>query len=343
MTKTEENKLIASTDAWDNWDEYAFGEGWEVNFTIPTITHDIWPKSNQSLWKKSNSACTIIWSWNQIIRLFGLDLDMKDSNKIWDLIVDYCTQFWYVIGKWWSTPDAINTVCKWWNTYWYKEFWKEKVFYCRVIRWDPRIKEALNKWHCVWMTYRLNWNTDKYAGLVYKDDYPVAKTWHRTNIKAPKFINATSWLKLNEWEANEWVHDNYYMHTNEYYIKDISKYVNKWVYPAFYLLLPQSCLIGTVEQNKQLIAETKATNALIWVMTSTWADVPEKYQKLSANYAAELRKDYEWARPLYSDQTTKVMQSVVDMLSYSYKYADSKYQEKFASLAAEMRKDFWLK
>jgi hypothetical protein len=65
----------------------------------------------------------------------------------------------------------------------------------------------------------------------------------------------------------------------------------------------------------------KAVNAVIAVLTSTWVDLPEKYQKISADYAKKLRTEYPEARKLENDMTKKVYQSVVDMLSYSWKYA----------------------
>jgi hypothetical protein len=49
--------------------------------------------------------------------------------------------------------------------------------------------------------------------------------------------------------------------------------------------------------------------------------LPKKYQNLSADYAKKLRIDYPEARKLESDQVKKIYQSVVDMLSYSWKFA----------------------
>lgn len=324
-------------EAWDNWDEWAFWDNnKDIKFSIPSITHKIRPKTNQALEEESTSACTIYWAWNQIIRLFWIDLDYKEADKIWVEIVKYCTQFWYTIGSGWSTPDAINAVCKWWNNIWCSRYNKEKVFYYRVTWWDKRIQEAMDKWHLVGFTYSLNWNQDKYKGLVDKESYPWGKG-HRLNIKSPKLTNATSWLVTKD--ANQWVHDNYYLYTNEYYIKDISKYINKWVYAAFYLILPVSCLEWTVEQVKQEIKEIKAVNATIWVLTTTWWDLPEEMQNLASSYANTLRNAYPEAREL-QDKDKKAAQWLTDILSYEWKYFDEEDQKKLADLAAHLRKKY---
>lgn len=84
----------------------------------------------------------------------------------------------------------------------------------------------------------------------------------------------------------------------------------------------------------------KAVNAVIAVLTSTWADLPEAYQELSASYAKALREQYSDARKLEKDQKKKVYQSVVDFLSYAWKYADEDEQAKYADLAKYLRDKF---
>ncbi len=91
------------------------------------------------------------------------------------------------------------------------------------------------------------------------------------------------------------------------------------------------------------IRTLKAVNAVIAVLTSTWWDLPEKYQDLSASYAKKLRTDYPDARKLEQDQAKKVYQSVVDMISYSWKFAWCEEQKKYEELANYLRKRFWLK
>ena len=90
------------------------------------------------------------------------------------------------------------------------------------------------------------------------------------------------------------------------------------------------------------IRTLKAVNAVIAVLTSTWWDLPEKYQKISADYAKKLRTDYPDARKLEPEQAKKVYQSVVDMLSYSWKFAWYTEQKKYEELANYLRNKFWL-
>ena len=90
------------------------------------------------------------------------------------------------------------------------------------------------------------------------------------------------------------------------------------------------------------IRTLKAVNAVIAVLTSTWWDLPSKYQDMSADYAKKLRNSYPDARKLESDQAKKVYQSVVDMLSYSRKFAWYEEQKKYEELASYLRKKFWL-
>ncbi|MBO7095128.1 hypothetical protein J6V86_02975 [bacterium] len=49
--------------------------------------------------------------------------------------------------------------------------------------------------------------------------------------------------------------------------------------------------------------------------------MPPKYQDMSADYAKKLRTAYSDARKLEPEQAKKVYQSVVDMISYSWKFA----------------------
>ena len=90
------------------------------------------------------------------------------------------------------------------------------------------------------------------------------------------------------------------------------------------------------------IRTLKAVNAVIAVLTSTWWDLPEKYQKISADYAKKLRVDYPDARKLEPEQAKKVYQSVVDMLSYAWKFAWWAEQKKYEELNKYLRDRFWL-
>jgi len=91
------------------------------------------------------------------------------------------------------------------------------------------------------------------------------------------------------------------------------------------------------------IRTLKAVNAVIAVLTSTWWDLPEKYQKISADYAKKLRADYPDARKLEPEQAKKVYQSVVDILSYAWKFAWHTEQKKYEELNRHLRDRFWLK
>lgn len=97
--------------------------------------------------------------------------------------------------------------------------------------------------------------------------------------------------------------------------------------------------------NKDLVQyqkTIKAVNAVIAVLTSTWWDLPEKYQNISADYAKQLRSDYPDARKLEPEQQKKVYQSVVDMLSYSRKFAWWEEQKKYEELTQYLRNKFKL-
>ena len=98
--------------------------------------------------------------------------------------------------------------------------------------------------------------------------------------------------------------------------------------------------------NKEEIDKTrtlKAVNAVIAVLTSTWWDLPEKYQNMSADYAKQLRNQYPDARKLEPEQAKKVYQSVVDMLSYARKFAWADEQQKYSELNQYLRQKFKLK
>lgn len=98
--------------------------------------------------------------------------------------------------------------------------------------------------------------------------------------------------------------------------------------------------------NKEEIDKTrtlKAVNAVIAVLTSTWWDLPEKYQNMSADYAKQLRNQYPDARKLEPEQAKKIYQSVVDMLSYARKFAWREEQKKYEEMNQYLRKKFNLK
>ena len=324
-------------EAWDDGDEWAFGE--EVNFSVPEITHNIWPHTNQWSRTKTSSACTIYWALNQIIRLFWIDLPTKESNDLWEEVVDYCIKnHWYVAWHWRSTPTAINAVCKWWNEIGAKKFDKEKVFYTRRDYQDEKIKEALSKWHLIGFTFSLNFGEDRKKGLVRRDSYPWAG-WHRTNWQSTKTTIPTGWA--SEPTADCWVYDSYNWGYNQYLIRDRKKYMNKGMNTPAYLILPQSNMINqTIEEVKENIAETKAINYVLWSLSTAWASVPEKYQEKFAQLAKEIREDYKDARQLENDNEKKQAVALTDWLSYLYKWASDEERKTYAELAAKLREKY---
>lgn len=324
-------------EARDDWDEWAFGE--EVNFSVLEITHNIWPHTNQWSRAKTSSACTIYWALNQIIRLFWIDLPTKESNDLWEEVVDYCIKnHWYIAWHWRSTPTAINAVCKWWNEIGAKRFNKEKVFYTRRDYQDGKIKEALSKWHLIGFTFSLNFGEDRKKGLVRRDSYPWAG-WHRTNWQSTKTTVPTGWA--SEPTADCWVYDSYNWGYNQYLIRDRKKYMNKGMNTPAYLILPQSNMINqTVEEVKENIAETKAINYVLWSLSTAWASVPEKYQEKFAQLAKEIREDYKDARQLENDNEKKQAVALTDWLSYLYKWASDEERKAYAELAAKLREKY---
>ena len=320
----------------DDWDERAFGS--DVKFSIPTLDHNVRPRTNQWSRSKTASACTIYWAVNQLIRLFAIDLTPKESNDLWEEVVDYCAKYhWYTPWYWRSTPTAINAVVKRWNEIWSKRFDKEKVFYVRMQYTDKEIKEALEKWHLIWYTQNLNYWEDKKKLLVWRDSYPWA-LWHRTNWQSTKTTVPTWWA--SEPTADCWVYDSYHWLYNQYLIRDRKKYINKWMLPVSYLILPQSYMEKTVEEEKTNIAETKAINYVLWSLTTAWASVPEKYQEKFAQLAKEIREDYKDARKLEDEPHKKQAEAITDAMSYLYKFAPEEEQKIYASHAAEMRKKY---
>lgn len=314
-------------------DEYCFWD--EIEYVCPKIEHDIRPKGNQWNNKETESACTIVWAVNQIIRLFWIDLTPEQTDKLYIEVVKYCTNHWYVIGAWWYIPTACNVVCKWWNEIWCRTFGKEKVFWTRVDWNSSKVNEALKNWHIVWFGKDISWRSDAIRGIIDKDSYPKG-TGHRLNYKCAALTKATSWIDGSKCEI--WVYDNYYgSSAQEFFILSRKKYIFKWIYGYCYIIMPESCMQTNVEAEKERIALLKAVNAVIAVLTSTWWDLPEAYQELSASYASALREQYPEARKLEKDQNKKIYQSLVDFLSYSWKYLDNQDQVKIADLAKHLR------
>lgn len=321
--------------AWDYGDEYAFGE--DVEFEIKEITHNIRPHSNQALNTETSSACTIIGALNQIIRLFWIELTRDESNNLWIEVVHFCEKFWYKIWYGWDTPTAINAVCKFWNEIWSERFGTEKVFYVRRIWNTEKPQEALAKGHLVWFTMALKFGEDRIKWLVRRDKYPWA-WWHRLNWQSTKTTKPTWWA--SEPTADCGVYDNYYGLTNQYLIRDRSKYMNKWMYTPAYMIFPQSRMKNTVEEEKERIAQKKAFNYVLWALSNAYASVPEKYQEKFGELAKMIREDYADTREIETDQEKKSAIAITDAMSYLYKYVNADNQKTFAELAQKFRDEY---
>lgn len=330
-----EEKINEWNYAWDYGDEYAFGE--DVEFQIKEIKHDIRPHSNQALNTETSSACTIIGAINQIIRLFWLDLTKQECNNLWIDAVHYCEQFGYKIWNGWDTATAINAVCKFWNEIWSERFWTEKVFYSRRYWNTEKPQEALAKWHLVWFTVALNFGEDKYKWLVRRDKYPWA-WWHRLNRQSTKTTKPTWWA--SEPTADCGVYDNYEWYTNQYLIRDRSKYINKGMYARAYMIFPQSRMKNTVEEEKERIAQKKAFNYVLWALSNAYASVPAKYQEKFGELAKMIREDYADTRKMETDQEKKSAIAITDAMSYLYKYVNADNQKTFAELAQKFRDEY---
>ena len=321
--------------AWDYWDEYAFWE--DVECVIKQVDNNIRPVWNQGKNNETKTACTIVWAVNQLIRLFWLSLTTEQTNKLYIEAVHYCEKYWYIIGGWWWVPDAVNAVRKWWNEIAYKTFNKEKVFSKRLLWNNEQVIEALEKWHLVGFSKTVNFWTDQVEWLVRRDPKMYPKmVGHRLNFKWVKYTKATWWADISK--AERAAQDNYHGAIWENFaFKSLKQYIYNWINWYCYLILPVSWLKTSIEEEKIRIAKTKAINATIGVLTTTWWDMDEAYQELSSSYASALRDQYPEARAKEENEVKKVTQSVTDILSYAWKFVDEEDQKMFADLASHLR------
>lgn len=115
------------------------------------------------------------------------------------------------------------------------------------------------------------------------------------------------------------------------------------MYAWWYIVLPLDNMDMTIEEAKNKVAETKAINYVLWALTTWRANVPEKYQTKFADLAKEMRTDYKDARPLENNETKKVWQTLVDAMSYCWKYMPEDIQKDLASLATKVRTEIGVK
>jgi len=146
-----------------------------------------------------------------------------------------------------------------------------------------------------------------------------------------EMINA-SWKKVNICKIDKYWKDHFkWVWKLSLFTKDYSKATAKKNYERL--------------SNKEAIEKARtlrAVNTVIAALTTTRWDLPPKYQEMNANYAKILRTDFPEARRLDPDHIKKTYQSVVDMLSYSWKFAWYEEQKKYEELAKYLRKKFWL-
>ncbi len=211
--------------------------------------------------------------------------------------------------------------------------------FVQVVLWNAWITVERNS-AMQWEMFSSTWNMHT--------DLSNAEVWDLVFFK-------------NTYESkNEITHVAFYMWNNEILgaswkkvnICKIDKYWKdhfKWVWKLALFTKEYNKTTAKKNYNRLSDKETinkartlKAVNAVIAVLTSTWIDLPEKYQNLSANYAKTLRTDFPEARKLDPDQIKKTYQSVVDMISFSRKFAGYDEQKKYEELASYLRKKFWL-
>ena len=188
-----------------------------------------------------------------------------------------------------------------------------------------------------------------------------SSTWNMIEDLNQAEIGDLIFYKSTYESENEITHVWFYMWNNEMIsasgkkvnISKIDKYWKshfKWVWKL--TLFTKQYNKTTAQKNYDRLSNKdavqyektiKAVNAVIAVLTSTWWDLPEKYQNMSADYAKQLRNQYPEARKLEPEQAKKVYQSVVDMLSYARKFAWREEQKKYEEINQYLRKKFNLK
>jgi hypothetical protein len=117
--------------------------------------------------------------------------------------------------------------------------------------------------------------------------------------------------------------------------------MDKGMYVWGYLILPQSCLKKTVEENKEDIKRRKALNYVVMALSTAYQSVPEKYQQEFSKLAKEIRDGNPDVRELIGGEDEKKGAiAITDALSYLYKFADEEDKKKYAGMASNMRKKY---
>lgn len=94
------------------------------------------------------------------------------------------------------------------------------------------------------------------------------------------------------------------------------------MYTPAYLFMPLSAMNNTTPEDEiQRIAQLKAKNSLVGALSSTWNDLPDELKTDASLLANKIRNSDKEVRPQIKEEDKKVYQSVVDTLSYAWKYA----------------------
>lgn len=112
------------------------------------------------------------------------------------------------------------------------------------------------------------------------------------------------------------------------------------MYGRAYMIMPQSRMKKSVEEEKKLMAERKAVNYTLGALSCSYESVPPKFQEKFAQLAKELREAYPEARKIEDEQKKKSAIAITDAMSYLYKFADSEDQKTYAEYAEKLRKKF---
>ena len=249
-------------------------------------------------------------------------ISAEDRNliiKIAKLFIDSPYQFWWNWTLPWDPLDCSR----------FTQLVLENVGITLERNSSTQWEQFSSTWNMVYDLSKADIGDLIFYKNTYESQNEITHVWFY--IWNNKMINA-SWKKVNTCTIDK-------------YRKEHFKWV--WLLNCFAKDYNKATATKNYDRlnNKEAIEKErtlKAVNAVIAVLTSTRWDLPSKYQDLSASYAKKLRNDYPDARKLEPDQAKKVYQSVVDMLSYSWKFAWWVEQKKYEELVKHLRDKFWL-
>jgi len=241
---------------YDGWDVRAIDDrdfGSKFVGDIEPVDSHKKPQFNQYDYVKTRHACTIVNAVKDICYNYYLHFD---KQLVFDA-VDYCIEhWWYVVGKWWQTPRAMQYVRKFFNDMW------EEATYIRLRGTDPLLTEYKYKWYMVWCSfwgntdYVIDYGTD---GTVDWTSFHPRQRWHRTSMYGDNRI----------WDSE------YGFEYNDYKLKDLKWLQEEWTYNMWYYVwvLPEN-LVHPVDEIKRLvemelsIEENIGNNQYLWSETN---------------------------------------------------------------------------